>query len=261
MNLLEINNLSIGYKRNIIFPNITLAENAPCLVALVGSNGRGKSTLLKTIAGLEHSCGGEFLFEGKTLSSLSPKAKSELLAFVGSTIERADYLSVEEMLSINAYYRTNWLGSITPEEKQSIRDALKMVGLEGFENRQSSNLSDGEYQRVTIAGALVQNSKIILLDEPTAFLDIANKFLISKLLRTIAHQEKKLIIFSTHDLRLAMEVADKLWVMTSSEIVSDTPENLLRDAKSNGGVGSALDNMFEVEGVTFDASLKSFVFQ
>lgn len=257
MSLLKINNLSLGYGSKVIFSGINSEENGGRIIALLGSNGRGKSTLLRTIAGLEGIYDGEILLDGAPSQTLTREQKSKLIAFVSPTVERAEYLTVEGMLSINTYHRTNWLGSLSAAEKERIHGALEEVGLEGFESRSCNSLSDGEYQRVTIAGALVQDSRIILLDEPTAFLDIANKFLISRLLSRIAHKENKLVIFSTHDLRLAMEVCDKLWVMTSDGFYTGTPSDLTAQGNGKG----VIERMFDVEGVEFDPALKSFVIQ
>ena len=252
MSLLKINNLTLGYGEKVIFPEINIEEDR-------GSNGRGKSTLLRTIASLEQIYTGEILFDGKPLKSYNRKQMSELVSFVSPIVERADYLSVEGMLSINAYHRTNWLGTLTPKERDRIMEALRQVGMESFIDRSCNSLSDGEYQRITIAGALVQDSQIILLDEPTAFLDIANRFMVTRLLAKIAHVEKKLLIFSTHDLSLAMEICDKLWVMTPDKLYSDTPKNLIAGASSAGGEGCILEKMFELEGVEFDHTTSSFV--
>lgn len=257
MSLLKINNLMLGYGSKVIFSDINTEEESGQIIALLGSNGRGKSTLLRTVAGLEPIYEGEILLGGTQSQTLSREDKSKLIAFVSPTVERAEYLSVEGMLSINTYHRTNWLGSLNSSEKDKITSALEEVGLKGFEKRTCNSLSDGEYQRVTIAGALVQDSRIILLDEPTAFLDIANKFLISRLLSKIAHKENKLVIFSTHDLRLAMEVCDKLWVMTGDGFYTGTPSEL---TMKNNGKG-VIERMFDVEGVKFDSSLKSFVME
>ena len=126
------------------------------------------------------------------------------------------------------------------------------MGLEGFSQRDCTSLSDGEYQRATIAGALVQDSRIILLDEPTAFLDIANKFLVTRLLKKIAHKGngRKLIIFSTHDLQLALQVCDRLWVMASDGFYTGTPHQMIESGR--------IEKMFDVEGVSFDKQKMMF---
>ncbi len=257
MHLLEVNNLSLGYGSETIFSNIDIQEDSGKIIALLGSNGRGKSTLLRTLAGLEPIFSGEIFYDSVPLKKMNREQMSSMVSFVAPTIQKTEYLSVEGMLSINTYHRTNWLGTLTEKEKERIAGSLDRVGLQGFLQRECNSLSDGEYQRVTIAGALVQDSKIILLDEPTAFLDIANKFLISRLLKQIAHSENKLVIFSTHDLRLAMEICDKLWVMTPDGFFTGTPSEL--SSSSNDDSKCVIERMFNVSGVHFDPKIKSFI--
>ena len=269
--LLKISNLSLGYGEKCIFSGINAAEDEGALIALLGSNGRGKSTLLRTLAGLEEIWNGQentrengntrecicnqglLLYDGKPLDGYTRKEASALVSFVSPLTDRTRYLSVKDMVSINSYWRTNWIGTSNTDEEERVEEALKMVGLDGFAGRDCTSLSDGEYQRATIAGALVQDSRIILLDEPTAFLDIANKFLVTRLLKKIALKEgsKKLIIFSTHDLQLALQICDRLWVMTSEGFFSGTPSQMVEDGK--------LERMFDMEGMRFDKYKMTFV--
>ena len=258
MSLLKINNLSLGYGEKRIFSGINACEDDGCLIALLGSNGRGKSTLLRTVAGLDNIWNSSenkdtsVLYDGKPLNEYSRKETSALVSFVSPLSDRTKYLSVKDMVAISSYWRTNWIGASNPEEEKRIEEALEMVGLKGFSGRDCTSLSDGEYQRATIAGALVQDSRIILLDEPTAFLDVANKFLVTRLLKNIAHrdQDKKLIIFSTHDLQLALQICDKLWVMTSDGFFTGTPDQMIECGK--------IEKMFDVEGVKFDRQKMMF---
>lgn len=270
--LIEIKSLALGFnnegREKVIFENINASASAGELIALIGSNGRGKSTLLKSIAGLipifrrlelqssdsnsRSSAGsnGRILYNGRMIEEFSHKELSQMISFVASHTERANHLSVKDMLSINCYYKTNWLGTITESDKERISQALEMVGLEGFEERNSFGLSDGEYQRATIAAAIVQDSSIIILDEPTAFLDIANRFIITRLLREIAHKTGKLIIFSTHDLQLAIEMCDRIWLMASDGFYNDTPASLMESG--------AFEKLFTNSSMRFNKETRSF---
>ena len=261
MPLLEINSLSLGYGTREIFRGIDAREDAGVLIALLGPNGKGKSTLLRTIAGLEKvwkkdkagKTNGDIFIEGKPIEDYSGRQASSMVSFVGTLTDRARFLSVKDMVGINSYFRTNWTGSLNRSEEERISKALEMVGLEGFEERECSSLSDGEFQRVAIAGALVQDSSIILLDEPTAFLDVANKFLVTRLLKDIAHntENRKLIIFSTHDLQLALQSCDRLWIMTSEGFFCGSAGQMIKEG--------VLDKMFDVEGMAFDPQRMMFV--
>ena len=268
--LLDIRGLKLGFKdgkeSKVIFNRIDASASEGEIVALIGSNGRGKSTLLRTLVGLQpvfsdvasasSSVTGStetILYNGKGIEEFSNKELSQLISFVGSRTERADHLSVKDMLAINCYYKTNWLGNITDSDSSRISQALELVGLAGFEERNSFELSDGEYQRATIAAAIVQDSKIIILDEPTAFLDIANRFIITQLLRKIAHEWGKLIIFSTHDLQLAIDMCDKVWLMTGEGFYDNTPQQLMDCG--------AFEKLFDDPRMVFNKITRSFEIQ
>ncbi|MBR5855983.1 MAG: ABC transporter ATP-binding protein [Bacteroidales bacterium] len=263
--LLEIKSLTLGFsndkEKKVIFENINATASEGEFIALIGSNGRGKSTLLKTIAGIQPifeakennpklNNRGEILFNNRKISDFSNKELSQMISFVASHTERANHLTVKDMLSINCYYKTNWLGTITEDDNLRITRALEMVGLQGFEERNSYGLSDGEYQRATIAAAIVQDSSIIILDEPTAFLDIANRFTITKLLQEISHKTGKLIIFSTHDLQLAIDMCDKIWLMTSEGFHNDTPSAIMEKG--------AFEKLFSNPNMHFNKATRSF---
>jgi len=175
--LLKIKNLTLGFGEKVIFRNINVSEESGRFVALAGSNGRGKSTLLKTLSGLDsiynpqlfnnpdslqHSEKGSILYKGKAIAEYTKKEFSSLVSFVfPKRTSPLTICQVKDMLSIYCYYRTNWLGTPGEDEEKKISKALAQVGLSGFENRNSASLSDGEYQRITIAGALVQIAEII----------------------------------------------------------------------------------------------------
>ena len=252
--LLEIKNLSLGFhigkSEKVIFDGIGAQAGRGEVIALIGSNGRGKSTLLRTLVGLQNIFRGTILYEGRDINGFSHKELSEMIAFVSSHTERANHLSVKDMLGINCYYKTNWLGNITEADSAKISKALEMVGLEGFEDRNSFDLSDGEYQRATIAAAIVQDSQIIILDEPTAFLDIANRFMITKLLQRIAHEWGKLVVFSTHDLQLAIDMCDKIWLMAADGFYNDTPCSLMESG--------AFEKLFDNSKMVFNKLTRTF---
>lgn len=252
---LEIKSLELkvgsGRESRVIFSGIDAVAEKAQFIALVGANGKGKSTLLKTISGILPKYGnGEILFAGRPLEEYLTREKSEIFSFVGAGSPRAKNLSVRGLMSINRYYRTNWLGTIKEEDRQKISKALEMVSLSGFEERDSSVLSDGEYQRVTIAAAIAQDTECIILDEPTAFLDIANRFLVTKLLRDIAHKSGRCVIFSTHDLQSALQMCDRIWVMADDGFYDDTPGHLMEH--------DVFNRIFDRQEIVFNKVTRSF---
>lgn len=248
--LLELHNLELGYDKKRIFKGINATGSSGEFIALIGPNGTGKSTLLRTICHNSHLISGDIIINGKITSQIREKELAELITFVPSLIPRARNLSIYDMLSLNCYFRSNWLGKVGKKDRELIMDSLKLVGLEGFENRDSFSLSDGEYQRATIAGALVKDTPVIILDEPTAFLDASNKYLITNLLKEIANKNNKLIIFSTHDLQLAINNCDKIWLMGNDDFYDKAPTELI-------SIG-AFDKIFKLQDYRFDELTCSF---
>ncbi len=218
---LDISALSIGYsKRHSLFEDITLQLHCGKITGILGPNGIGKSTLLKTIAGLLPPLKGSVIPQGL------PRDR-DLCAFVPAQPWRASNFSVEDTVSTGRYRYTNWLGLENPEGKRIIEGVLEKTGISHLAGRNSVDLSDGEFHRVAIARALVQDTPLILLDEPTAFLDIANKQATVLLLKKIAVEENKGILFSTHDLSLAMQHCDLFWIMTpDKKMFSGTPAQM-----------------------------------
>lgn len=247
---LILKNLSLGYDREI-YKAINASAGSGDMVALVGPNGIGKSTLLKSIASIQHYRSGDITVNSLSVKSYSQRELSSMISFVPSQSPRAASLSVFDMVSSGCFNRTNWLGEPNEEDSSLVIETIKRVGLEGFATRDSGKLSDGEFQRAAIARALVQKSGIMLLDEPTAFLDIENKLVITRLLAKLASEEHRCIIFSTHDLQLAVKLCDKIWLMGREKFSEGTPEELME----NG----AFDTMFKDSGLKFDKTLYTFV--
>lgn len=218
---LDISALSIGYsKRQSLFEDITLQLHCGKITGILGPNGIGKSTLLKTIAGLLPPLKGSVIPQGLPVDR-------DLCAFVPAQPWRASNFSVEDTVSTGRYRYTNWLGLENPEGKRIIEGVLEKTGISHLAGRNSADLSDGEFHRVAIARALVQDTPLILLDEPTAFLDIANKQATVLLLKKLAVEENKGILFSTHDLSLALKHCDLFWIMTRDKnLFYGTPAEL-----------------------------------
>lgn len=249
-NLLVLENLSLGYNKTI-YSNINANACAAQTIAVVGANGTGKSTLLRSLCGILPYRSGKIELYGKEIKKYKASQLAQVVSFVPSQSPRAKNFSLFDMLATSCYSRTNWIGKIDRQDSVKIEETLVKVGLEGFGKRDISTLSDGEFQRAAIARSLVQDSHIILLDEPTAFLDIANKITITKLLANIAANEKKTIVFSTHDLQLAIKLCDKIWIMGYNGFIQDTPDRLIEKG--------AFDKIFKDSLLKFDPNLFTFV--
>jgi len=235
--------LSIGYPERstvatVVKSGLTLRALKGEMVALIGGNGVGKSTLLKTIAGFQPPLSGEILIHHRPSSSYSSAELAKELSFVSTEMVRVPNLSVSELVGLGRFPYTNWLGQLNEIDKEFITNAICQVGLSGYEKRKVGKISDGERQRAMVARALAQDTPILVLDEPTAFLDISNKYEIVGILHKLAVEQGKCILFSTHDLNTALSIADRIWLMLDDRVVEGIPEELV----SNGSLEALFPN-------------------
>ncbi len=223
--------LMIGYRRRAsgysgsIMRRINISTVSGELLVVAGLNGVGKSTLLRTMAGLQKQVDGKIFLCGKSIFDYSRNELARTISFVSTEPVNVPYLKVFDLAAMGRYPHTGRMGRLSMEDKFRVLDALELVGLRAMAFRNVDMLSDGERQRVMIARTLVQDTPIVLLDEPTAYLDIPNKYEILALLQRLAHQQNKTIIYSTHDLSLAMRTADKVWLLSNSYIYEGAPED------------------------------------
>ncbi len=256
MAFLQLTDVSIGYQTSkqpkIIQQNLNLSSHEGEFIALIGKNGCGKSTLLRSIACLQPIFGGKILFQGKNLLEMKPKKRARIISVVLTERESTAAFTVNELISIGRDPYTGWLGSLTAHDTKIIAEAIEMTNLQGFENRNIHELSDGERQRVFIARALAQDTPIILLDEPTSHLDLPNRISILLLLQKLARETGKTIFISTHELETAIQVADKIWMMEKNNGVQvGTPEDLV--------LQGVFDTVFAHNSYEFDKEYGSFV--
>jgi iron complex transport system ATP-binding protein len=245
--ILSVDSLCIGYrtgwKVNILHPALSASASEGELIAVIGRNGIGKSTFLRTIVSLQKSFGGSIKIRGREIGTIPPLDLARLTGYISTEIIRVSNMTVYDLVALGRFPHTNWIGKIDPASREAIEDALKDTGLENFSDRYVSELSDGERQRAMIARILAQNTDILIMDEPTAFLDIAGKYDIAFLLKKLSGAGKT-IIFSTHDLYIALNLADRIWLMMKNGIVEGRPEEMVRN--------SSFDNLFESSGIKFD---------
>ena len=213
MEILKTSALSIGYNSKTIASDINVTLSEGDIIALIGPNGAGKSTLFKTFSTHIKPVGGKIELFGKDLLSYTPKERAKLLGIV--LTERPDdmFLKVSDVVAAGRYPYTGMFGKLNENDEKEIKVSLELVGVNHLADRVFNTLSDGEKQKVMIAKAIAQNTPIIMLDEPTAFLDYPSKIELFSLLKKLAKEQKKAILFSSHDLELLLRYTDNLWIM------------------------------------------------
>ncbi len=248
--MLTASSLSIGYQHPLA-SDLNLELRPAELACLIGPNGVGKSTLLRTLAGMEKPLTGTIWLGSEILNRLTPLELAKRLAIVLTARVESPLLTGGELVALGRHPYTDWLGRLAPRDKQAVQRAMQLTDTLRFSARPLAQLSDGERQKVMIARALAQEPKILLLDEPTAFLDLPRRVELLQLLRRLAHETGTAILLSTHDLDLALRLADRLWLLSSSGSMEvGLPEEL--------ALNGAVARVFESEGAHFDHAIGAF---
>ncbi|QZE15746.1 ABC transporter ATP-binding protein [Halosquirtibacter laminarini] len=252
---LEILNATVGYvesgDKKKVKSAISLEAEQGDIIALLGSNGVGKSTLLRTIVGIQPLLEGEVRYNNYLIDAYSKQDWSTKVSYVSTDRIMAPNMSVYDIVSLGRFPYTGWMGRLRKEDVVMVEQSMKQVGVWNFRDREISTLSDGEKQRVMIARALAQDTEILILDEPTAFLDLPNKYEIIYLLKSLARKMHKIVIFSTHDFNIATHEVDKLWLVTSELCVQGAPEDLMKTKD--------IDSLFKSDKIVFDIEQGDFV--
>ena len=228
MEVLRTKNLVVGYKDKAILPPINVSLNEGNLIALIGPNGAGKSTLFKTLTAHIKAVSGEIVLFGKELHSYSAKEKATLIGLV--LTERPDdmFLKVYDVVASGRCPYTNFFGKIEKEDENIIQESLDIVGINQLKDRYFNTLSDGEKQKVMIAKTLAQNTPIIFMDEPTAFIDYPSKIELFSLMKMLTKERNKTIIFSSHDLELLLRYTDDIWLISKGkQLISAKRDDLI----------------------------------
>lgn len=206
----SLQHISLAYGDRTLLNDVSAEIPQGGLTALLGRNGAGKSTLLRAVAGLGPTAGGRVELCGHTLESLTPRQRAATVSFVTTDKVRIANLTCEDVVSLGRAPYTNWIGRMQETDRAVVARALESVGMGAFARKTMDRMSDGECQRILIARALAQDTPVILLDEPTAFLDLPNRYELCTLLRRLAHDEGKCVLFSTHDLDIALSLCDTI---------------------------------------------------
>lgn len=242
--MIRFENLKLGYGSRILIDNLSATIEGGTLTALVGRNGTGKSTLLRAIVGLGERLGGDIKLQGQSIGSLVAGQLSQLVAFVTTDKVRISNLKCRDVVALGRAPYTNWFGRMQEQDRQIVEQSLALVGMADFADKTMDQMSDGECQRIMIARALAQQTPIILLDEPTAFLDMPNRYELCILLSRLAHEQQKAILFSTHELDIALELCDMVALISPPSLHILPTEQMI----SSGYV----EELFSNEVMSFD---------
>lgn len=249
--VLEAHNLSIGYPKHTVSHDINIVLFSRELVCLIGPNGAGKTTLLRTLAGMLSPVSGQVKLLGEDVRHLASRLLAQRLSVVLTDRVDVGLLSGYALVALGRHPYTDWTGNLSKHDESVVRWAVEAVSASEIAQRPVNELSDGERQKLMIARALAQEPAVMILDEPTAYLDLPRRVEIVQLLRQIARQTNRAILLSTHDLDLALRTADRIWLMPGDAKLSiGAPEDLV--------LNGAFEAAFQSAGVQFDQQTGSF---
>lgn len=250
MSVISLNNLIIGYTHNRqpipVMGKINASLERGELVALIGENGAGKSTLLRTISAFQEPLEGTITYPDGCNKLRKASELSTQLAVVFPNNSNIRGMRVRETVSLGRMPYTNALGRMRNTDKEAINHAMDLIGITHLEERYIETLSDGERQKTMIAKALAQETPVIVLDEPTAFLDFGSRVQLLRMLKELAHKNNKAILVSTHDLELALQIADRLWLIHNKQMYTGNTTEL-----TNCGI---LQTFIEDEGIRYNTA-------
>ena len=252
--ILKTKDLSIGYtskkSKTVVASNINIELKKGTLVGLIGANGIGKSTLLRTLTNVQNPLSGEVYINNTNLLKYAAIDLAKVLSLVLTEPVASKNMSVLELVALGRQPYTNWIGSLSKRDSEIINKALNQTNITELKHKKCFELSDGQLQKVMVTRALAQDTDLIILDEPTTHLDMYHKAYILKLLQRLAIETNKTILFSSHEIDLAIQLCDQLVVMTKTGVVSDAPCNLIKKG--------TFETLFPKDLIAFDEKTGSF---
>lgn len=252
--ILKTDGISIGYhtakQENCIASGINLSLEKGKLIALIGSNGIGKSTLLRTLTAIQKPLFGSIMMNGKALDQINPLVLAQQMSLVLTEKLPPSNLTVYELIALGRQPYTNWIGKLSELDKAKINEAIALTQVENLLHKRHYEISDGQLQIVLIARALAQDTALIILDEPATHLDLMHKVSLFRLLKKLTQETQKCILFSTHDIDMAIQLSDELIVMTPEKCIQGEPKTLIE-----AGVFS---DLFQDEHIVFDSIKRTF---
>ncbi len=247
--------MSIGYsnkKENILISsgiNLTLERGK--LISLIGANGIGKSTLLRTLTGIQKTLSGTVLLDGQNIHKLDSLSVARNLSVVLTEKLPPSNLTVFELIALGRQPYTNWIGKLTKLDVAKVNEAMELTQISDLATKKHFEISDGQLQKALVARALAQDTALIILDEPTTHLDLLHKVALFKLLKKLTQETQKCILFSTHDIDMAIQLSDEMIIMTPETVVQDEPCNFISKGNFN--------TLFKDEHIIFDSQKGRFM--
>lgn len=254
--ILSVNSLKIGYtsgkNENVLLPPLNASADKGELIAVIGKNGIGKSTLLRTLTGLQPSLGGDVFLDNKNLKDFHRNELAQKVGYISTEVIKVSNMRVYDLVALGRFPHTNWIGKIEDKDHQAIMHSLELISMVSFCTKFVSELSDGERQKVMIARILAQDTGIMIMDEPTAFLDVGSKYEIFHIMNMLTENNNKTIIYSTHDLQMALNHSDRVWLILDDRLIEGAPEDLM--------LSGAFEYLFESSSIRFNSRDGTFSF-
>ncbi len=249
--MIRLENITLGYGSRTLVEKADAEIRRGALTALLGRNGTGKSTLLRAVAGMQSVMAGRILIAGRAAEEYTPERMALTVAMVTTERIRVADLRCRDVVALGRAPYTNWIGRMQDADAEIVERSLATVGMSAYADRTMDRMSDGECQRIMIARALAQQTPVILLDEPTAFLDMPNRYELCTLLARLAHDEDKCILFSTHELDIALNLCDDIALIDPPRLYLQRTAEMVRSGH--------LEKLFSAGSVSFDPVTRSVV--
>lgn len=248
--MIELDDITIGYGRDILLRGASCRIEAGKATALLGRNGAGKSTLLRVMSGMAKPIAGTVSVDGRDIAAMRPRELSRTVSLVTTERVRMPNLYCRDVVALGRAPYTNWVGRMSDRDYEIVEQSLALVGMSAYARRTMDTMSDGECQRIMIARALAQDTQVIMLDEPTSFLDLPNRYELVSLLATTARERGKCVLFSTHELDIALMLCDTVMLIDNPSLLClPTSEMLACDR---------LAQVFDTRGFDMRGYLRSF---